>query len=291
MSLNKIYYKIFISLLTMSLVATGIRVDAHESPTAADSQLVSLSENMIAKWRKQIKRYPRDDRLRVKLGDALMQRARETGDIRYYSRAESAFQTALQLNPKSSTAMIGMAWVNGALHQFEASIQWADKAIAMDPKIPGAYGLLGDAAVEMGDYDAAFGHYQRMLDIRPDLSSYSRGAHLLFVTGDIQGAIALMRKAIAAGAPFAENTAWCRAQLAQMLWSTGDLQAAENVIRTGLDQAPRNRFLLAAMDKIKAVRHVERKTGRTGGGPHGSQTGPEPKSELSSGVSVAKDIF
>ena len=41
-----------------------------------------------------------------------------------------------------------------------------------------AYGLLGDAAVEMGDYEAAFKHYQKMLDIRPDLSSYSRGAHL-----------------------------------------------------------------------------------------------------------------
>ena len=43
---------------------------------------------------------------------------------------------------------------------------------------------LGYAAVEMGDYEAAFTHYQRMLDIRPDLASYARGAHLLFLTGD-----------------------------------------------------------------------------------------------------------
>ena len=130
--------------------------------------------------------------------------------------------------------MIGLAWVHGALHQFETSIQWAQKSLSMDSDISEAYGLLGDAALEMGDYDAAFEHYQKMLDIRPDLSSYSRAGHLLFVTGDIQGAIGLMQKAIAAGAPFAENTAWCRAELANMLWSKGDLPMAEQVIHTGL---------------------------------------------------------
>ena len=123
----------------------------------------------------------------------------------------------------------------------------------MDPKNSEGYGLLGDAAVEMGDYDTAFGHYQNMLDIRPDLSSYSRAGHLLFVTGDIHAAIELMRKAIAAGAPFAENTAWCRAELAIMLRSQGDLAAAEQVIRIALEQTPHNHHLLAAMGKVKAL--------------------------------------
>ena len=249
-----INFKILIAFLALWLGATGTQVKAHESPTSAHPQLESLTVKLIATWRKQIRRDPQDDRLRVKLGDALMQRARETGDLCYYPRAKSAFQTALRLNPKSSVAMIGMAWVQGALHQFEASIQWADKAIAMNPDIPDAYGLLGDAAVEMGDYEAAFGHYQKMLDIRPDLSSYSRGGHLLFVTGDIQAAIELMRKAIAAGAPFSENTAWCRAQLAQMLWSKDDLPAAEHAIRSGLEQTPHNHHLLAAMGRVKAAR-------------------------------------
>ena len=250
-----INFKILISFLALWLGATGTQVEAHESATAAHPQLASSTDKVIATWRQKTRQYPQDDRFRVKLGDALMQRARETGDLSNYALANSAFQTALDLNPKSAAAMIGMAWVHGAMHQFEASIEWAEKAIAMEPKTPEAYGLLGDAAVEMGDYDAAFGYYQKMLDIRPDLSSYSRGGHLLFVTGDIQGAIELMRKAIAAGAPFAENTAWCRAELAHMLWSTGDLPAAEQVIRTGLEQTPNNHHLLAAMGKVKAARN------------------------------------
>lgn len=249
------HFIILITLLAFWLGATGTQVEAHESATAAHPQLESSTDKVIATWRQKTRQYPQDDRFRVKLGDALMQRARENGDLSNYALAKSAFQTALQLNPKNSAAMTGMAWVPGALHQFDASIQRAEKAIAMDPKTPDAYGLLGDAAVEMGDYDAAFGHYQKMLDIRPDLSSYSRGGHLLYVTGDIQAAIELMRKAIAAGASFAENTAWCRVELAHMLWSTGDLTAAEHVIRIGLEQTTNNHHLLAAMGKIKAARN------------------------------------
>ena len=248
-----INFKILIAFLTFWLGAAGIQAEAHESHTAEYPQVASSTDKVIATWRQKARQYPQDDRFRVKLGDALMQRARETGDLSNYALAKSAFQTALHLNRKSAAAMVGMAWVHGALHQFDESIEWAGKALLIDSEIPEAYGLLGDAAVERGDYDTAFGHYQQMLDIRPDLSSYSRAGHLLFVTGDIQGAIRLMRYAIAAGAPFAENTAWCRAELANMLRSQGDLAAAEQVIRIGLEQTPHNHHLLAAMGKVKAL--------------------------------------
>ena len=236
------------------LGSSAIWAAAHDSGAAAQVQVRSLAGGAITALHQKAMQHPRDDRCWVELGQALMQRARETGSLGDYRQGRSAFKTAFQLNPENSTAMIGMAWVHGALHQFEASIQWANKAIASDPEASDAYGLLGDAAVERGDYDAAFGHYQKMLDIRPDLASYSRGAHLLFVTGDLQSAITLMRKAIAAGAPFAENTAWCRAELARMLLRQGALQEAERVIRSGLEQTPHNYQLLAVMGQIQAAR-------------------------------------
>ncbi len=145
--------------------------------------------------------------------------------------------------------------MHGSRHEFERSIEWAKKALRSIRDSHAAYGLLGDAAVEMGDYEAAFRHYQRMLDIRPDLSSYSRGAHLLFLTGDTRKASWLMQKAIAAGATHAENTAWCRAQLALMHWHTGALLAAEQAARgRSLALRPANYHLLAAMGRIKAAR-------------------------------------
>ncbi len=92
-----------------------------------------------------------------------------------------------------------------------------------------------------------------MLDIRPDISSYSRGAHLLFLTGDTRKATWLMAKAIRAGSPYAENTAWCRAQLALMLFHTGALLPAEQVLEDALDKTPNSHHVLAAMGKVKAA--------------------------------------
>jgi tetratricopeptide (TPR) repeat protein len=147
-----------------------------------------------------------------------------------------------------------MAWVCGGRHEFAASSEWARKALALDPKQHAAYGLLGDAAMETGDYEAAFEHLQKMLALRPDVSSYSRAARLMYLTGDTRKATWLMRKAIAAGAPHAENTAWCRAQLALMLWHTGALLPAEQALEAALKQTPDNLHLLAAMGQVKASR-------------------------------------
>jgi tetratricopeptide (TPR) repeat protein len=214
----------------------------------------SSTDKAVTTWAARARQDPRSVLAWTNLGDVLMQKSRETMDVAYYGRAEAAFLRALELSPDNTPAITGIAWVSGGRHEFARSIEWARKAIAVDPKSHDAYGLLGDAAVEMGDYEAAFKHYQKMLDIRPDLSSYSRGAHLLFLTGDTRKAEWLMKKAIAAGAAHAENTAWCRAQLALMLWNTGALIPAEQAAEAGLAQAPTNYHLLAAMGRIKAAR-------------------------------------
>ena len=83
--------------------------------------------------------------------------------------------------------MIGLSWLNGGRHEFEKSVEWANKALAIDDKSNEAFGLVGDADVEMGKYDEAFVQYQKMLDIHPDLASYSRGAHMMQLTGDSGG--------------------------------------------------------------------------------------------------------
>jgi tetratricopeptide (TPR) repeat protein len=188
------------------------------------------------------------------LGDAFMQKARETADASYYGRAEQAFEQAWTLDATRGEAIVGLAWVQSARHEFEKSIEWAQKALALDATNAAAYGLLGDAALERGDYALAAEHYQRMLDLRPDISAYSRSAHLLFVTGDVRRAIWLMDKAIKAGGPYAENTAWCRAQLALMRLATGNLLAAEQIVDQAITKSPNNYHLLFAQGRVRAAR-------------------------------------
>ena len=226
---------------------------AHAEPTMPAARR-SATDEAITRWMQRTTVAPNEPDGWVSLGDSFMQKARETADPGYYRRAEAAYHKALAGSPRHVGALTGLAWVHGGLHQFEQSMEWARKALADDPGSQSAHGLLGDAALELGDYDAAFEHYQKMLDIRPDLASYSRGAQLLWLSGDTRKALWMMEKAVKAGAPYAENTSWARAQLGLMLWRQGALLAAEQTLDAALKATPENYHVLAAMAKVKAAR-------------------------------------
>jgi tetratricopeptide (TPR) repeat protein len=261
-----IHSKLLVACLVVCLLAAGAWALRRQRAAAARTPSVSAVlasipaptgktavDIQIAKWTAQVRAKPKNSRSWGNLGDALMQKARETADLSYYGHAEAAYQKALDLDAKNVAALIGMAWVNGGRHEFEKSIAWANKALALNPQNNDAYGLIGDADVEMGNYRAAFQHYQQMIDLRPDIASYSRGAHLLNVTGNVNKGILLMAKAVNAGGPYGENTAWCRAQLALMLFNQGALPAADNTLAAALKLTPSNYQVLAAMGKVKAA--------------------------------------
>jgi len=187
-----------------------------------------------------------------RLGDAYMQKARETMDLSYYGRAEASYRKSLATDPNYANALVGIAWVLSGRHEFEQSIEWANKALKVEPNRADAYGLLGDAATEMGDYDAAFEHYQKMLDLKPDIASYSRSAHLLFISGGYKKATWLMSKAIGSGGTYPENRAWCIAQLALLDFAQGAYVPADQILTEGLKETPNNYHLLAAMGRVKA---------------------------------------
>ncbi len=234
--MNRLYFPLAAVLLACS------------TPAATTDADITKAEADAAKR-------PKSDDAWVRLGDALMQKGRETADASYCGRAEGAYRKALAIDPRRLDAIVGMSWVNGVRHEFEVSIEWAKKALAIDPKNPDALGLIGDAAIEMGDYDLAFAEYQKMLDLRPDLSSYGRSGHLLFLVGDSRRATWLLTKAIEAGSPYAENTAWCRAQLALLYYAQGGFVPAEQILNEGLRLAPNDYRLLSAMGRVKAARN------------------------------------
>ncbi len=237
-----------ISRLNSETPLTTARIEGDERPTpsALDREIASWTARTIAR--------PDDPEAWVRLGDSLMQRSREQVLPAFHKRAEAAYREAARLDPKHPQALVGLAWVANTRHQFEDGRNWARQALALNAQLPEAHALLGDAAMETGNYDEAFEHYQSALDIRPNLTSYSRASHLLWLTGDSRRAKALMHKAILAGAPHAENTAWCRAQLALMMFHEGALIPAAQLLDRALKEAPRNADVLAAMGRIKAAK-------------------------------------
>ena len=189
----------------------------------------------------------------VLFGNALMQKSRDSVS-HDFSEAYLAYRSALTLKPDHADAMTGMAWVKNSEHDFAAGKMWADKALATDPKQTDAHALIGDGCLELGDYEEAAREYQMAMDQRPDLSTLSRSAHLLWMTGDATRACALMQQAIDAGGPYPENTAWCRAELALMFFQRGAILPAEQMAARAMEAAPHNPRVLAAMARILAAK-------------------------------------
>jgi tetratricopeptide (TPR) repeat protein len=82
--------------------------------------------------------------------------------------------------------------------------------------------MVADAQMESGRYPEALATIQRMVDLRPGLPSYSRVAYAREIHGDLDGALAAMDMAIAAGDPAdPEALSWCVARSGMLLWKLG----------------------------------------------------------------------
>ena len=123
-------------------------------------------------------------------------------------------------------------------HQFKDALAVAQQAIAMNPYNSGVYGALVDANEEMGNYQEAVKDCDKMLQIRPDLRSYSRASYLRQIFGDNRGAIDAMIMAVQAGLPGLEATEWCRVNLGDLYLNTGNIDSASIVFRTSLVYRP-----------------------------------------------------
>src|SRR5438132_863414 len=95
---------------------------------------------------------------------------------------------------------------------------------------------------------------QRMVDLRPDLASYSRISYLRELHGDVAGAIEAMRLAIQAGAPTGEAAAWSDVQLGNLYLAIGDLDAAERAYERSLKRVDAYAHGHAGLARVRAAR-------------------------------------
>lgn len=207
----------------------GTGASASSAPFAAvKSPAWSNTDKTLTQLQDGLKAKPNDAGTYAQLGSLYMQKARETGDPSYYTKAEGAVKKALELMPENNVlGAVVMGGLHMARHDFEAALTWGEKAREMAPRSYAIYGIIGDAHIEMGRYDAAIDAFQTMVDLRPDLVSLSRVSYARELHGDLPGAIEAMQQAVDAGSPRSEATNWSRIQLANLYFLTGDLKSAE----------------------------------------------------------------
>jgi tetratricopeptide (TPR) repeat protein len=138
-------------------------------------------------------------------------------------------------------------------HEFQKALEWAERSLEINPSYAGAYGVLGDAQVELGRYEAAFASFQRMVDLKPNLDSYARVSYARQLTGDIEGAVAVMQRAVASSRPETEGAAWARVQLGDLYFNSGRTDEAAEQYEAALTDFNDYHLALAALAKVRAA--------------------------------------
>ncbi|MDQ6707638.1 MAG: tetratricopeptide repeat protein [Acidobacteriota bacterium] len=217
----------------------------HASRLGTDER-VSFYETLI--------RYKPDD-LHYKnlLATAFIQKMRETTDYGYLDRAAAILESVLSSDANDYEALRLREEIELERHQFAQAAEDSQRMAKIAPEDPWNWGALGDALMELGQYEKAAGAYQKMVSIRPDLSSYNRAAYYRFIAGDAAGAIDVMKRAIAAGAPSGENTAWCLVDLGNLYFKTGRLEEAAQAYAAALRVFPGYHPAFGALGRVQAA--------------------------------------
>lgn len=177
--------------------------------------------------------------------------ARVTGDYIYYDKAAMQYvDRVLQKDSLNFEALVFKSLLYLSQHHFNEGLIIAEKARNINPYNSYVYGMLVDGNVEMGKYDSAIACAQKMIDIRPDLRSYSRISYIREIFGDYTGAIEAMKMAVEAGVPGDESTEWARVQLGHLFENAGDLKSAETHYRIALQNRPEYPYALAGLARI-----------------------------------------
>lgn len=219
---------------------------------------ISRSEDLVAAMQQRLRRWPDDVDAYALLATGLLQRVRETGDAQYYAQAEQAVDAALRRDGQHLEALIAAGSLALARHDFARALEYGEQARALNPQVPRVYGVLVDALTELGRYDEAVAVAQTMVDMRPDLASYSRVAYLRELHGDLDGAAQALEAAVLAGGPTPENTEWTRVQLGNLELLRGNLSAAEAQYRRSLAYLPEYVPANAGLARIRAAQGRDR---------------------------------
>lgn len=163
----------------------------------------------------------------VNLAILLMRRRRETSKPIVMLYAKDAIKLALKLEPKNVQALVLRGMAHQYDHEFEKARDLAQRALKIDGETLLAHLLLGDALLELGDYDKAIAAYQAAVDLRPNLQSYNRAAHIAWLQGDMETAVEWLDMAIDAGSMRdPESTAWCFVDLGDIFRHRGQSDSA-----------------------------------------------------------------
>ncbi|MFF9777810.1 tetratricopeptide repeat protein [Streptomyces sp. NPDC013978] len=200
---------------------------------AAPSEVASVVREREARVRAR----PRDHVSWAVLGVAYVERARRTGGVGDYPRAERALRTSLRLRPSGNAdALEGLTALAVARRDFRAAQRWGEEAVRVAPGRWTSYALLIDAYDGLGRYKAARATRDRMLAVDSGPAAGARAALVSWDQGAREDAAAALSDAAAAETsatgPSAAGAAWW-VRAGELAWERGEAEQSLRYCEAG----------------------------------------------------------
>ncbi len=209
----------------------------------------------------RVKRDPEDSLAQNMLASCFLQKVRETNNADYLRLAANAARLSLASVPaqRNSGGLSALTHAEFAAHEFISARDHAILLTQLDPGKGSVWAQLGDALLELGDYEKAAAAYDRMQRLGfTAAGAQTRLARFALLRGEAGEAHKLLVRALAlaldSGAPPRETVAWCYWQLGEVAFSVGKYEAAEEHYRSALTSFPGYVNALSSLGRVRAAR-------------------------------------
>lgn len=222
----------------------------------AEAATVTPAERAIAIARAALAESPESVDAHNALALALARRARETADPTWYDRSDTILRAALEHAPGNFEAQKLRVWNQLGRHEFAAARTAAQALLERSKDDVLVYGLIVDAAVELGLYAEAEEAAQWMLNLRQGTpAAMTRVSYLRELFGDIDGAVQAMQMAFHSTRPTeSEDLAWMLTHLAHLELERGRAKEGSALAQQALELFPDYHYALAEAGRAHALR-------------------------------------
>ena len=222
-----------------------------------------VRERVIAFLSERVRRDPEDMVALNRLAGEYLGRYRQSGDDGDLLKSQAMAEQSLKSVPESENpgGLAARARARFALHHFDEAREMGLRLVQYDPDKRYPLEILGDAELELGDYDAAEATYRKVESMgEADVNSETRLARLALVRGRRDEARERFAKSVAMARdilPAAPQVVtWCLVQGGQLAFGAGDWESAEKQYLEALKECPQD---WGAIDHLAELRGAQKR--------------------------------
>lgn len=241
------------------LVGLALRL-SFGGPPATQPNASGVLDSTIRFLEARVHTDPDDIVALNRLAGCYLQKLTDTADLQFLRLARHTADRSLKAVPADANpgGLAAKARADLAAHEFAAARDAAEQLLKLAPEKAYPYEILGDALLELGEYDKARNAYSQMESISSEtVNTQTRLGQQAWIHGGVDEARehlqAGLDRATHIGPGAARSIGWCHVQLGDIAFAAGDYLAAEKHFRDATDADARYALAWGCIAKSRAA--------------------------------------